>query len=271
MRNRAKARGPQVIWWLLALILLGPFASAWSQSKSPGAPGALAILKRAAHQYSNLKSYRITRRQTFLSRLGHTPSPTTMSAIRAPGGRYRFQGSIGFGTAVRISNGKFVWVYHPTQNAFTCQPATAKEPVSPKVMPVDDEAIEGAEKLVQSLTWSSWSKRHFKSATRLPDENLTFNGRTLKCYVIELTNKDQKNPGPYPFTDKIWIEKGSFKIRKIVEHYITFSEIKISVFPQVILNQPIPDSVFRFTPPPTALWVAQFCHGCVYFRSSVFE
>ena len=189
-----------------------------------------------------------------------------MTAIKAPGGRYRFEGNIGFGTAVQVSNGKFVWYYHPTENAYARQPATGKGPVFSEVLGPDDEAIEGAVNLVNSLAWYSG---HFKSAIRVPDESLTLSGRRLSCYVILLTNRDRKIPGPYPFTDNIWIEKGSFKIRKIVENYIatlnqfrsppvTFHATRVSVFPQVQLNQPIPDSAFHFTPPSTAHMVSAF-------------
>lgn len=250
----------------MLLLLLGFSGSAWGRSKSQSAGSALAILERAAGQYSNLKSYKITCRQTFSSQHGNDPSPTTITAIKAPGGRYRFESNSGFGTAVQVSNGKFVWNYHPTEDAYARQPATGKGPVFSEVLGPDDGAIEGAVNLVKGLAWYSG---HFKSATRLPDESLTFGGRTLSCYVILLANKDRKIPGPYPYTDNIWIEKGSFKVRKIVESYIatlnqsgsppvTFPATKVYVFPQVDLNQPIPDSVLHLTPPPTAHRVQAF-------------
>ncbi|HXH49489.1 MAG TPA: redoxin domain-containing protein [Terriglobia bacterium] len=223
-------------------------------------------MDRATRQYSNLKSYRITCRQSFSSRHGTSPPPTTITAIKAPGGRYRFESNIGFGTAIQVSNGKFVWYYHATENAYARQPATGKGPVFPEVLGEDDGAIEGAANLVGSVAWYNG---HFKSAMRVPDETLTLSGRRLSCYVIVLTNRDRKIPGPYPFTDNIWIEKGSFKVRKIVESYITtfnqpgsppvtYPAARVSIFPEVQLNQPIQDSAFHFTPPPTAHMVPAF-------------
>ena len=119
---------------------------------------------------------------------------------------------------------------------------------------------------MESVTWYSG---RFKSAIRLPDEDLTLDGQTLNCYAIQLTNKERKIPGPYPDTVWIWIEKGSFKVRKIVENYITtlnqfgsppitYPATRVYIFPQVELNQPIPDSAFHFTPPPTAHMVPAF-------------
>ncbi len=249
-------------------MLLGFVGFAGRQLKSQSAPGALAILEHAAGQYANLKSYSITCRETFSSQHGNDPSPTTITAIKAPGGRYRFESNIGFGTAIQVANGKFVWYYHPTENAYTRQPATGKGPILPEVLGPDDGAIEGAVNLVERVAWYSG---HFKSAMRVADETLTLSGRRLSCYVILLTNRDRKIPGPYPYTDNIWIEKGSFKIRKIVESYIatlgsnklgsppvTYPATRVSIFPQVQLNQPIPDSAFHFTPPPAAHMVSAF-------------
>lgn len=266
MRNPAEARSPQVFRWLVPVVLVGVAISAWGQAKPQESLGAMAILERAARQYSNLKSYRITCQETYSSQRGPKMQPQIMSAIKGPGGRYRLEGNDQFGTAIQVSNGKYVWVYHPRQNTFTRRPATGKKPNLPNVLTPDNSAIVEAANLLQSVT--RYNGR-FKSAIRVPDENLTLNGRTLKCYVIVLTNKDRRIPAPYPFTDTIWIEKTPFKIRKIVQCFIetfnqagsppvTFPAIRSSVYPQVILNQPIPDSVFRFTPPPKALWVAAF-------------
>ncbi|HEX5412959.1 MAG TPA: redoxin family protein [Terriglobia bacterium] len=223
-------------------------------------------MDRATSQYSNLKSYRITCRKSFSSQHSVNPPTSTTSAIEAPGGRYWFEGNDGDGSAIQVSNGKFVCYYHATENAYVRQPATGKGPVLPEVLGPDDGEIDEAANLVKSVAWYSG---RFKSATRLPDENLTLGGRRLNCYAIQLTNEDRKIPAPYPDTFWIWIEKGSFTVRKIVENYIatlnqfgappvTYPATRVSIFPQVQLNQPIPDSAFHFTPPPTAHLVPAF-------------
>lgn len=266
MRRLSSTRYSLITCGVLPVLLLGFLGSAGGQANSQSANGALAILERAAGQYSKLKSYRITCRESFSSRQATNPSPTTMTAIKDPEGRYRFEGNIGFGTAIEVSNGKFVWCYYATENAYARQPATGKGPLLPEVLGPDDGAIEGAANLVKSV--ASYSGQ-FKSARRVPDESLTLSGRRLSCYVIVLTNSDRKIPGPYPFTDNIWIEKGCFKIRKIVESYIatlnqgnsppvTYPATRVSIYPRVELNQPIPDSAFQFTPPTTAHLVPAF-------------
>jgi len=87
--------------------------------------------------------------------------------------------------------------------------------------------------------------------------------------VVEVTNDDRKIPLPNPFIDLIWIEKSSLKIRKIAEYYtatlnappsppVSYPATRTSTYPEVVLNEPIPDSEFQFTPPPDALRVLDF-------------
>lgn len=67
----------------------------------------------------------------------------------------------------------------------------------------------------------------------------------------------------------MWIEKGSFKIRKIVENYIntlhgrsrepiTFPATQVITFPEVTPNELIPDTTFQFAPPAEAHLVREF-------------
>jgi len=247
----------------LALIALATLA--WGQPEPESIPDALALLERAAQQYSDLKSYRITQQEVFASDHPPDPSPTKMAAVEAPGGRYRFEGDSGRGTAIQVSDGHWVWYYRPMQSAYTRRLASGKKPDLPQVLAPDDLDIDGAAGL-HDMTWLAGA---FKSAKGLPEGRLDFNGNSVDCYVVEVTNDDRKIPLPYPFTDRIWIEKGSLKIRKTAEYYtttlnspnsppITYPATRISVYPEVVLNEPIPDAEFQFTPPASAQWVLEF-------------
>jgi thiol-disulfide isomerase/thioredoxin len=246
----------------MLILLTSP---AWGQLEQGSVPDPLAILERAAQRYSNLKSYKITQQQTYSSQHPPDPQPSTMTAIEAPGGRYRFEGDDGWGNAIQVSDGHRVWYYRPTQNAYTRRPATGKKPDLPEVLSADDGPIVGAAELHDMSMFLGV----FKSSKGLPAEDLTLEGRPVSCYVVEVTNEDRKLPVPYPFTDTIWIEKSSFKIRKIVEHYITtfhtprsapitYPAIRTSLYTEVALNEPIPDADFQFSPPATAHSVLEF-------------
>lgn len=233
---------------------------------NPGSvPDALALLEHAARQYSDLKSYRITRQEFFSSEHPPDPSPTKMTAVEAPGGRYRFEGESVWGHTLQVSDGHWVWYYRPTQNAYTQRLATGKKPDLPEVLGPDDADIDGAAQLLD-MTWYVGA---FKSAKALPAAQLTFQGSSVDCSVVEVTNDDLKIPLPYPFTQRIWIEKGSLKIRKIAENYITtlnrphmppvtYPATRVSVYPEVVLNEPIPDAEFQFTLPASAQRVLVF-------------
>jgi len=114
----------------------------------------------------------------------------------------------------------------------------------------------------------------YKSALRLSDANLMLRKQQFECYVVELSNDDLKISQPYPFTETVWIEKGSFKIRKVLEHYVgtmnrrgsapvTYLQRGSLLIPKLRLNAPIADSEFQFTAPADAKLVSEFLdtHG----------
>jgi thiol-disulfide isomerase/thioredoxin len=248
------------------LASIAPLTLVRGQVEPKAAPAALGILERAARQYSGLTSYEITRQEFFASSGPvPTPPPSTVTAIEAPGGRYRFEGDKGWGKVVLVCDGRWVWYYRPRQNAYTRRPATGKKPELPAVPGPDDANIEEA----ANLHDMAWLGRDFKSARLLPGGLLTLRGKSFECYLVQVTNDDRKVPLPYPFTYWIWIQKGSFKIREIIESYtatlrrlsqppVTFPMTTTSLYPEMVLNQPIPDAEFQFTPPASARLVRQF-------------
>lgn len=265
VKRPGRIRVSQQLTGFVALAFLAPLAFGLGQSTRETAPDPLALLERAARQYSDLKSYKITRQETFASKHPPDPSPTETTAIEAPGGRFRFEGESNWGKAIQVSDGDWVWYYRPTQNAYTRRPATGKKPDLPEALAFDDIDIDAAAG-VPDMTWLVGA---FKSANNLPDERLTLEGGSFDCNVVQLTNNDRNIPLPNSFIDLIWIEKGSLKIRKIAQYFtatfnaphatpVSYPATRISVYPEVVLNQPIPDSEFQFTPPPSALRVLDF-------------
>lgn len=238
-------------------------SSVWAQSAPESAEDALALLQKASQQYVDLKTYKIVKEETFTSENPINPAPTMMTAIKAPMGRYRFEVDIGFGNDIQVSDGQVTWFYQSAENAYT-QRAVNDEKTAPSrtISPADI----GASLLRDMAQFAA----DYKSAQKLSDANLILSGRWLECYVIELSNDGMKIPQLYPFTETVWIAKKSFKIRKIVQNYIlttlqrggkppiTFPATRVSIYPEVSLNEPIPDAVFQFTPPATAHLVSEF-------------
>jgi outer membrane lipoprotein-sorting protein len=251
---------------VLAAVCWTVIASCQAQS-SQSSPDALSLLQKASQQYLDVKTYKIIQEQTFSSEHPPDPAPTVMTAIEAPSHRYRFEADVGLGNDVRVSDGQFVWLYRPSRMAYTKKVAAVNDakPEASKAFWPDEMGLIGASHLRDMARFAA----DYKAAVRLSDANLILRGHWFECYVIELSNEDLKTPRPYPFTETVWIEKQSFKIRKIVENYIatlqtgmgppiTFPATRVSIYPEVVLNEPIPDAVFQFTPPTTAHLVSEF-------------
>ena len=261
----AKNRLSQQLAGIISLAFIAPFAFGLGQSTPESAPDPLALLERAARQYSDLKSYKIRQQETFSGGPPPGPSPTKTTAIEAPGGRFRFEGESDWGNTVQVSDGHWVWFYRPSENAYTRLLADGKKPDLPAVLAPGYDDIDRARNL-HDMTWLLGA---FKAAKALPDERSTLDGSSFDCYVVEVTNDDRKIPLPDAFIDLIWIEKSSLKIRKIAEYYtatlnaphsapVSYPATRISIYPEVVLNEPIADFEFQFTPPPPALRVLDF-------------
>lgn len=254
----------------LAAAVAGSLAVCYAsaQTTSKDSADALELLQKASQLYIDLKSYTITQEETFSSEHPPDPAPTTMTATEAPSHRYRFEADIGLGNDVRVSDGHFVWFYRPKQKSYTqtlADPAKGASLDTSKSLWPDEGGIVGASQLRELAQFVA----DYKSALKLSDASLILRGHWFECYVVELSNDDLNIPQPYPFTETVWVEKGSFKIRKVVENYITtlqrggrapitYPATRVITYPEVTLNEPIPDAAFQFTPPAGAHLVTEF-------------
>jgi len=239
-----------------------------AQARSADSPDALELLQKSSQQYVALTSYKIIEEETVSSDHPPDPAPSVMLAIEAPSHRYRFEADIGLGNDVRVSDGHFAWFYRPQQRSYTqtlADPARDTGPDISKSLWADEGGIVAASQLRELAQFVA----DYKSALRLSDASITVRGHSFECYVVELSNDDLRTPQPYPFMETVWIEKGSFKIRKIVENFITtsnsigeppvtFPATRTITYPEVTLNEPIPDSAFQFAPPAGAHVVTEF-------------
>ena len=243
--------------FMAGLACLLAFGSAWAQSAPE--PDALVILQNASQQYVHLKTYDIVEEETFTSEHPPDPSPTTIKAIEAPGGRSRFEADIGLGNDIQVSDGHFVWFYLASQNSYSRRDVREKNTT-------DSKSNMASAHLRDSLAQFA---ADYKSAQRLSDETLVLGKHSVECYVIELSNDDLKTPRPYPFTEAVWIEKGSLKIRKTAENYIvtlqrpgktpfTYPARRTALYPEVSMNETVQASAFQFIPPAQASLVSDF-------------
>ncbi len=229
---------------------------------------ALTYLKRVVQRYSDAKSYYIkaTIVDTDSNALMRNWQKSILVSSVAPGGRYRYEGRAGIGSAVAVSNGTMQWDYHPGNHEYAEQAVSTGLAAEQQGMSDVEMGIMQAKNLLENIQYLADS---LKSASFLPDQTITVDGRAIYCRVIHVTDADLKRQNPGVTTgETIWIDKARKVIVKTFNHgdsYLidpltnTRTPMKSShevVYSAVRLNAQEPESIFTFTPPPKARMVA---------------
>lgn len=259
------SRLPMVV---VLLAVLTP-ANLFPQAASATAPSnAVELLKRVAQHYAEAKSYRIeaVEERTSTNDLRRDWEKKTMIAAEASSGRYHYEGHSGFGSALRVSDGKTVWTYHVDAQQYTERPVAAEVSGRSRIIRMGEEALSDAEDLRREL--GSFAS-HLKSATRLPDATLSVAGREVSCYVVRVQTADMKREtANYSFQRTYWIDKAHETILRTVEHahtYLMFAAARIpmqedgtTTYSVVELNGSVPADLFMFEPAMNAKLVEKF-------------
>jgi thiol-disulfide isomerase/thioredoxin len=249
-------------------ILLLAFQLSQVRPPDPPAVDALALLTEVGQRYADAKSYHIeaVQERTSSNDLSRSWQKSLLSAVAAPGGRYRYEGRSNLGTAVLVSDGTTQWNYHSEAHQYTQQPAM-RTPESHRVILQGETAAEDAKYLADRIIHLA---KGLKSATLLPEETISMNGHTVECYVIRYRGEDRKTRRlDYQQEETVWIEK-SHKVvvktyRRDETYLLTDSSIRVPiivettvVYPVVQLDEQQPASTFAFVAPANAKLVAEF-------------
>src|ERR1700730_16418325 len=113
----------------------------------------LELLKRVAQQYSDAKSYYIESVEEYEStnEYSHTWQKTVLTAAEAPGNRFHYEGHSGYGNAMKIADGKTVWVYRADEHRYTAKPQPIETSGQPTVIGMSEGAMMQAENLRKTL------------------------------------------------------------------------------------------------------------------------
>jgi thiol-disulfide isomerase/thioredoxin len=237
---------------------------------TPATPpsSGLALLNSVADRYAQAKSYRIEaiKEQTISGNLSRSWEKAYMTAIVAPGGKYRYEAHSGTGSAIQVSNGVFHWDYHVDEQLYTRTPAQA----TPERHSISEEefAVSEARRLVSRI---GATVARLRSASVLPDQTVTIDGREIDCSVVRFTQDDMKSVSSpdAKITQTIWIDK----MRQVIVKAVTRSDIftrfasgahlplvleSTTIYPVVELDEKQPDSAFVFAPPADAKLVEAF-------------
>jgi thiol-disulfide isomerase/thioredoxin/outer membrane lipoprotein-sorting protein len=235
---------------------------------------ALKLLDEVAKQYQTATSYHIesVTEQRNSSELSSYWSKQFVTAYEAPGNRYRFEGRARSEEGLVVSDGTTEWEFHPIFAQYVKRPAGSYGHPFPAIVSQSDSRVEREAFFMRknlTLTGASLKSAHF-----LPEETITIGSRTVTCIVVEYSSDDFRSQSPGSTTKtKTWIDKGK---KTIVKTFSTTdslqpwtpkgpppnaipSHAEITVtYPVVTLNEPIPETVFIFTPPSDTALVEAF-------------
>ncbi len=190
-------------------------------------PDVGQILKQVAETYRAATEYEIVFDATGRED-GKDVAMHALLASRAPG-KYRTEGAFpGMEEQVHVYDGVNLWIYSPKENRYQSIPGD-------QITPAPGGLGEGPEFLMSGIRSIASQAMNGKLVR---EENLGVGGSDTACYVIEATFEGQP--------ETLWIDKKRFLIlrKDTADSKVTFTTVK--------LNQPLPDELFKFDPPPGA-------------------
>lgn len=229
---------------------------------------ALALLDEVSRKYADAKSYHIEAitEESSSNDLERDWRKSVLSAMVAPGGKYRYEGKTPFASAISVSDGKTVWTYHAWEHTYTQNVATSEQN-SKRSMEQQEEGLARARNLQRQLAHLGV---HLKSATFLSDETITIGGKAARCFVVRFSQQDYKKPPSLPVEQMLWIDKDRKLLVQSVERgpsyiFAPFSRGKIPFYREAVttyslvdLDAQFPDNSFTFDPPLDAKLVQEF-------------
>ncbi len=163
------------------------------------------------------------------------------------------------GSTLIVSDGENTWMYLGPLKQYTRTPAAS----SP------DALMKSINPGISEMLAEYRSKDPYLSVKVTGEESLEMDGRHFDCFVVEATLDNIKMPGAMMLTDgvmKMWIDKktkltlkqtasatmqgGSLRAPAEMNQTVNMLSMK--------LNEPVPDSMFQFTPPEGAKEVKEF-------------
>ncbi len=163
------------------------------------------------------------------------------------------------GNTLIVSDGENTWMYLGPLKQYT-RTAAASSP---------DALMKSINPGISEMLAQNKSKDPYLSVKVTGEEALEMDGRHYDCFVVEATLDRIDMPGEMSLTDgvmKMWIEKKTkLTLRQTASATMQGGALRApAVMNQTVnmlsmkLNEPVPDSMFQFTPPQGAREVKEF-------------
>jgi outer membrane lipoprotein-sorting protein len=249
---------------IAALTMIGAGGVFAQSAPSPSTSEGLELLKQVAQHYAEAKSYYIelAEENTSSTEYSHSWQRTVLTAAEAPGNRFHYEGHANGSSAMKVADGKTVWIYRLDEHQYTAKPQPSEVSAQQTAVPMSEGTVWRAEHLIKQ--WSDLVKT-LKSADRPGDAILMVNGHEVRCNVVHVQNSDKKRVQPnWAFDETIWIDKTSETVLRTIVHLdnyldrIPLQEEIVTTFTTTELNSQVREALFRFSPPPDAKLIADF-------------
>lgn len=241
---------------ILAALLSGGARAARAQDLTD----APALLKQVGETYKSLKSYyfqSVTVLESKSELLWQRIEMPAVSAESRPG-KLRVEARSPFTDQWTLSDGQTTWLYMPRQKQYTRKNTAAMSPAA-----TGNTISMGAITTAVGAQISRYEgiADQVKEARTLRDESIEVGNEKVVCAVVEV-RYEPRNPSPdvQESPKTYWIDK----VRHIVLRETSTAQRKNSPFSgpmQTVqtttysaakVNEPLPDSIFVFTPPEGA-------------------
>lgn len=200
------------------------------------AQDATEILNRTAETYRNIRTWDI--QQTVVTETPGAPASRTERRERyaAVEGKHRWEQD----SRMSVADGKYEWTYSSLTNRYTRH---EQDPVGGGPLPMG-YWIPDAEKV--------------KRARLVREDSVTVDGLAVPSYVVEIehdfADRIVRGDRPEP-PETLWIDKSRYLVLKRERRTPPLDaaqRIWTTTLSKVGINEPVPDAVFEFVPPPGA-------------------
>jgi peroxiredoxin/outer membrane lipoprotein-sorting protein len=208
----------RVAWLVLILPCLAPAASLSAQQ----------ILTRTAATYKDLQSYQF--RVTVQTVQGPDMSQQHFTESGAGPGRYRVQNDDPRGELC-VGDGSAEWVFNQAAG----------------------EYVKSASAAGTATTIGDFAQidQHLTSASIARGELFAVDGKPKPIYVVRVIRDRWPKGAPAGTRNAMYrIDQSTFAVYKVA--YYAERTTQIVLYSTVVWNQPVPESLFTFTPPATA-------------------
>jgi outer membrane lipoprotein-sorting protein len=198
------------------------------------------VLKRVSETYQAASKYEFVIDQTIEEpKIGEGTSARAHIAFKSPN-QYRLEGAMPGMTPIDdvliVDDGSTLWFYLAKSNEYGSVPASALTSDAPGDL--GDMRPEAFDEFMMSRYREA--KGLAEGAKLLREEETQFGDEKMGCYVVSVSGGERGHAATW------WVDKTHYRIlrEQSAESNVVFTMIK--------LNQPLPDELFKFTPPPGA-------------------